>query len=66
MKREFFQRNSDAPISPLDPFAAEQMLTTCKAVGRPILGRLNAMQPDVPTEDDGAVIEAWKEHVKYA
>ena len=52
--------------TPEDVFnSTKELLTTCKTGGGLVLGASNAVQPDVPSENYRAMIDAWKEFGQY-
>ena len=42
------------------------LLLDCKAGGGLVLGASNAVQPEVPIANYGALIEAWRDYGQYA
>jgi len=46
--------------------ATRKLLTTCKTGGSFVLGASNAVQPEVPVENYRAMIQAWRDHGRYA
>jgi uroporphyrinogen decarboxylase len=45
--------------------SAKELLLSCKEGGSLVLGASNALEPDAPTGNYSAMINAWKDHGKY-
>jgi uroporphyrinogen decarboxylase len=45
--------------------ATRDLLLACKSGGGLVLGASNAVQPEVPIENYGAMIEAWQDFGRY-